>query len=160
MGYLIFLSKHWHPTFFTGVPNNPGERAEMLFTLFYKSQITTCTDESLFIFFLHSPSFVLLPPSFVTVSSVPFVVLLLSSWPWQCCVVAASSFFPFEVSYPSSFVVVVCLWLLLLVFLMDGKFIGVHCVCLLLQCIFSWCSAKMNRQSVWVFSKNIFLLLK
>ena len=107
----------------------------------------------------------LLPPSVSLFhlspsSSVPFVVLLLSSWPWQCCVVAASSFFPFEVSYPSSFVVVVCLWLLLLVFLMDGKFIGVHCVCLLLQCIFSWCSAKMNRQSVWVFSKNIFLLLK
>ena len=80
----------------------------------------------------------------------PFVVpLLLLSWP--CCVVAASSFFfSLEVSYPSFSVVVVCLWLLVLVLLIDCVFLGVHCVCLLLH----WHFLRVFSAFFLVFCKN------
>ena len=126
-----------------GAPSNLDERAKMPFTISYKSQIVIHPYESLFNFFLCAlpPSSVLLPPSSVSClrdrairgSAAVVVRAAAATVTVLCCVVAASSFFfSFEVSYPSSSIAV-CLWLLLLVLLIDCVFLGVHCVCLLLH---------------------------
>jgi len=87
-----------------------------------------------------------------------------------CCVVAASSFFfSFEVSYPSSSIAV-CLWLLLLVLLIDCVFLGVHCVCLLLHwhflrvfivffLVFYENEAYRLAIHIWFFIKKLWVLL-
>ena len=159
------------PSIFAGTPTNSKERAKMSFTLSYKRQIVTRPYESLFNFFF---VLFLLPPFRAVHGSAAFTVrgafmLLLLSW--LCCVVAASSFFfSFKVSYPSSSVIFVCLWLLLLVLLINCVFLGVHCVCLFLHwrflCVFTVFFLVFSENEaygltirIWFLKKKLWFLL-
>jgi len=136
-------------------PNNLGERAKMSFTISYKKKIVTCPYESLFtFFFLCSPSSapcsaiayramtVIVPSTAVVVRAVAAAVTVIVIMPFvfYCCCFfllllfrGKLSFFFFLLSTLMMSTLDVCLWLLLLVLLIDCIFLGVHYVCLLLH---------------------------